>query len=115
MAALIRMEQQRPGCHLAMAERPVEGLYHQGSIHPAIKLPADHTAAEQIDPACSARLPVRHLQIPPAGCGADVGDVTGPAAVGSRRLEVLLQQVFGHASGPSVGPRAEPDGSARGP
>jgi hypothetical protein len=41
-----------------------------------------------------AHLWVRQSQIPPSGCGADVGDVTSPTAVGCKGGKVLLQQVI---------------------
>jgi len=89
LAALICVREQLLWLQLAMAEGPIEGLDHQSGIHPVIELPADDTAAEQIDP---------DGQVPPAGCGADVGDVARPAAVRRRGLEVLLQQVLHHSS-----------------
>ena len=83
-----------------MTESPIEGLNHQGSVHARLQLPAHHAAAEQIDP---------DSEIPPAGCRADVGDVAGPATVGSRGLEVLLQQVLHYPSGASAAPGAGPE------
>ena len=103
LAALVGVQQQRLRRHLAVTEGPVEGLDHQSGIHPAVERPANDTAAEQIDP---------HRQIPPACRGADVGDVTRPAAVRSRGLEVLLQQVLRHPSGSLAGPGAGPEGLA---
>jgi len=53
---------------------------------------------------------VRHGQIPPTFCGADVSDVTGPAAVGRCWAELLLQQIlrdFGGLAG-AVAARPEP-------
>ena len=103
LAALIRVQEQLLRFHLPVAQGPVEGLDHQGGIHPLIQRPADDTAAEQIDP---------DGEVPPARCGADVGEVAGPAAVGGRGLEVLLQQVLHDPSGSPSGPGAGPEGLA---
>ena len=70
-----------------MARCPVEGLQHQRSLHECTQTPADDAATEQIHP---------HRQVAPPGCGADVGDVTGPAEVGSWWDEHLLEQVLSH-------------------
>ena len=57
LAALIGVDQQLIGRHLAMTERAVEGFDRQGGIHPLIQRPTDDTAAEQVDP---------HSEVPPA-------------------------------------------------
>ena len=89
--------------HQAVTEGAVESLNHQGGIHAVIELPADDTTTEQVDP---------DGQVTPTAAGADVGDVAGPATVGSGRLEVLLQQVLHHPSGSAAGPGASPERSA---
>jgi len=57
LAALIGVDQQLIGRHLAMTEGAVEGFDRQGGIHPLIQRPTDDTAAEQVDP---------HSEVPPA-------------------------------------------------
>ena len=89
LAPLVCVDQELIGCDLAVPQSPVEGLQHQCGLHGGAHGPADHTAAVQVDP---------DGQVPPAVAGADVGDVTGPAAVGSCWAELLLQQVFNHSS-----------------
>lgn len=83
-----------------MAQGPVQGLDHQSGIHMVIQHPADDTAAEQVD---------QDRQIPQASTGADVGDVSGPAAVGSRGLELLLEHVLHHSGSPTAGLVAGPE------
>lgn len=91
LAPLIGVDQELIGFDLAVSQSPVEGLQHQRRLHGGAHGPADDAAAVQVDP---------DRQIPPTGCGADVGDVTGPAAVGCQGRELLLQQVLGHTTGP---------------
>ena len=91
LAPLIGIDQELIGFDLAVTEGPVEGLQHQCSLHRGAHGPADHAAAVQIDP---------DRQVSPACCGADVGDVTSPTAVGGCWAELLLQQVLGHTTGP---------------
>ena len=50
--------------------------------------------AEELDPGRTAHVSVRHRQVSLTRCGQYQGDTAGPAAVGSRWLEVLLQQVL---------------------
>jgi len=72
--------------------------------------PADHTAAVQIDPLCSAHLSVRHRQVPPTRTRAEIGDVTSPAAVGSKGRKVLLQMILRNSGAltAAVAARSEP-------
>jgi hypothetical protein len=107
LAALIGMDQQLLGFQLALPQGPVEGLQYQRRLHRGTQAPADDTQAEQIHP---------HRQIAPPGCGADVGDVTGPATVRGRWGEVLLEQVLCYASstaGSAAGPEAPASLSAQ--
>jgi len=83
-----------------VAERTVEGLDHQGSMNAVIEPPADVTAAKQIGLEARYR-PARH--------GVDIGVVARPTAVGSQRLEVLVQQVLRHPSRPAAGLGAGPE------
>ena len=55
--------------------------------------PADHTPAVEVDP---------DRQITPTRTRADVGDVTGPATVGSKGRKVLPQEVLGDTCGPGA-------------
>ena len=90
LAALVRVDQELLRFDLAVPKSPVEGFQDQGGLHGGAHSPADHSAAVQIDP---------DSEVPPAAAGADVGDVTGPAAVGCRWVELLLEQVLSHSGG----------------
>lgn len=100
LTPLIRVDQELVGFNLPVPQGPVEGLQHQRRLHGRAHGPADHTAAVQVDP---------DGQIPPARCGADVSDVTGPGAVGRQGREVLLQQVLSDSSGPTAAVAAWPE------
>ena len=89
LAPLIGVDQALIGFDLAVSQSPVQGLQHQRRLHRGAHGPADHAAAVQVDP---------DRQIPPARCGTDVGDVTGPAAVGRCWAELSLQQVLCHTT-----------------
>ncbi len=78
------------GFDLALPQSPVEGLQHQRGLHGGAHGPVDHAAAVKVDP---------DRQVPPARCGADVGDVAGPGAFGGCWAELLLQQVLRNISG----------------
>jgi len=91
LAPLVRVNQELIGFDLAVPQSPVEGFQHQRGLHGGAHGPADHAAAVQFDP---------DRQVPPTGCGADVGDVTSPAAVGCCWAELLLQQVLDRTTGP---------------
>ncbi len=84
------MDQELIRFDLAVPQRPVEGLQHQRGLHGRAHGPTDHPPAVQVD---------KDSQVPPASRGADVGDVTGPAAIGGCWVEVLLQQVLSHTRG----------------
>lgn len=101
LAPLVRVNQELIGCDLAVPQSPVEGFQYQRGLHGGAHGPADHAAAVQVDP---------DRQVPPARCGVDVSDVTGPAAVGCCWAELLLQQVLrdsGSRTG-AVAARSEP-------
>ena len=100
LTALVRVDDQLLRFHPALAKIPIEGFHHQGRIHAVIQLPANNTAAVQINP---------DRQVPPAGTGADVGDVTHPAEICRWGLEVLLLQVLHHRTARRL--HAAPDGS----
>lgn len=85
LAALIGVDQELLGFDLTVPQSPVQGLQHQRGLHRGAHSPADYAAAVKVDP---------DRQIPPSGCGADVGDVTSPAVVRCQGRKVLLQQVL---------------------
>ena len=103
LAPLVRVDQELIGFDLAVPQSPVEGLQHQRGLHGGAHGPADHAAAVQVDP---------YRQVSPACCGADVGDVTGPAAVGSCWAELLLQQVLCDSGCLAAGGAAWPEPAA---
>jgi len=74
LAPLIRVDQALIGFDLAVYQSPVQGLEHQRRLHSAAHGPADHAAAVQVDP---------YGQIPPTGCGADVGDAPAQQRLGA--------------------------------
>jgi len=83
LAPLIGVDQELVGFDLAVPQGPVQGLQHQRGLHRGAHGPADHAAAVKVDP---------DRQVSPACCGADVGDITGPTAVGGCWAELLLQR-----------------------
>ena len=60
-------------------------------LHAGGHRPAGRTPAVEIDHPCSAHLSVRHRQIAPATCFAEVDDLNGPAAVRGCWAELLME------------------------
>ncbi len=88
---------------LAVPQSPVDGLQHEQGLHGGGHSPTDHPSALQIDP---------DSQVSAASCGSDVGDVTGPAAIGGYRADLLLQQVLRDSGGLAGAVAAWPESSA---
>ncbi len=97
------MDQELIRFDLAVPKSPVKGLQHQRGLHGRAHGPTDHASAVQVD---------HDSQVPPSSRGADVGDVTGPAAIGACWVECLQQQVYSHTRGLAGAVAAWPEPAA---
>ena len=83
LAALIRVVEQLSRW-IALPDRHVPRLQHQGGFHVFVHRPTHHPARKQVQ---------NHSQVQPTFGSVDVGHVTDPFAIWGRRGKILVEEI----------------------